>query len=114
MTAPSGVFSKFDSDRTFPRPLRWAAASASRNRRIGIRVSEPLVRAAMHVRWLLRERCGPAGLAAEALPDFVGASERPIPRALALARVGEAIAMATEKIAAGAVQLGNPPPTRAA
>src|SRR5262249_1205769 len=81
-------------------------------RHLGIErlISEPLIGAEPHPWRLFRKRFVCARFSTEALPDFAGAPESPLPRVLALAGISKAIAMAAEKIAAGAVQLSAPPP----
>jgi hypothetical protein len=55
------------------------------------------------------ERRSHAGIATETLPDFVRAPQRPVPSALALTGMGEAIAMSAQEIAPWPVQLGDAP-----
>ena len=56
------------------------------------------------------KRRGHAGIAAEALPDLVGAPQRPVPCVFALAGMGEPVAMPAQEIAHRPVQLGDAPP----
>ena len=62
---------------------------------------------AFRSRWKAR---GHAGIAAEALPDLVGAAEGAVPHVFALAGMGEPVTMPAQEIAPGQVQLGDTPP----